>query len=175
MILCLSLLAVPHTALGRSPAAGQDGSEEDLSGTWLVAVHLATTNRGMLETQDYKATITFVPTTTDHYAASGQVNAAPKTDEERIYNIYFQSCASGEGHDIAKTSAHTYKCSYEYGEANRYSDGTTTTTTVYKGDLTFELNSRALSGSTRFSIDVRQNGWPKATYSEEAPRRNGDA
>jgi hypothetical protein len=170
VIFCLSLLAVPQTALGQSPVAGQGESEEDLRGPWLVTVHLATTEHAWRETQDFKATITFVPTATDHYTASGQVNAAPKTDEERIYNIYFQSCARGEGHDIAKTSAHTYKCSYEYGEANRYSDGTTTTTTttVYKGDLTFELNNRALSGSTSFSIDVRQNGGQMATYSEEA-------
>src|SRR5262249_20233050 len=68
---------------------------------------------------------------------------------------------------VAKTSPRKYECSYEYGEANRYSDGTATTT-VYKGGLTFELNSRILSGSTRFSIDVRQNGLPIATYSEEA-------
>ena len=173
LILCLSLLFVPHTALGQSSAAGQGESEEDLGGTWFVAVHLTTTDHGMsrlsqTETDDYNATTTFVSTTTDHYTASGQVNAAPKTDEERIYNIYFQSCARGEGHDIAKTSAHTYKCSYQYGVANRYSDGTTTTT-LYKGELTFELNNRALSGSTRFSIDVKQpNGLTTATYSEEA-------
>jgi hypothetical protein len=73
----------------------------------------------------------------------------------------------GEGHDIAKASPQTYKCSYEYGVPNRYSDGSTTTT-LYKGDLTFELNNRTLSGSTTFSMDVRRNGWPIATYSEEA-------
>jgi hypothetical protein len=137
-----------------------------------VTVHLTINNNGMsvfpqAETGDYKATTTFVPTTTDHYTASGQVNAAPKTDEERIYNVYFESCARGEGRDIAKTSSQTHKCSYEYRQANKYSDGTTTTT-LYKGDLTFELNSRTLGGSTRFSIDVRQNGWPIASYSEEA-------
>jgi hypothetical protein len=68
MILCLSLLAVPQTALGQSPAAGQGESEDDLSGTWLVTVHLTSTN----ETHDYKATTTFVATTTDHYTASGK-------------------------------------------------------------------------------------------------------
>jgi len=119
------------------------------------------------ETHDYKATTTFVATTTDHYTASGQVNVAPKTDEEQIYNIYFQSCARG-GHDIAKASPYTYECSYEYGESNRYPDGTAKTI-VYKGDLTFDLNSRTLSGRTSFSIDVRQqNGLTTATYSEEA-------
>jgi hypothetical protein len=116
---CLSLLFVPHTALGQSSAAGQGESEEDLRGPWLVTVHLTINNNGMsvfpqAETGDYKATTTFVPTTTDHYTASGQVNAAPKTDEERIYNVYFESCARGEGRDIAKTSSQTYKCSYEY-------------------------------------------------------------
>jgi hypothetical protein len=174
MILGLSLLAVPQTALGRPLAAGEGETEEDLGGTWSVTVHLTITNHGMsplpqTETQDYKATITFVPKTTEHYTASGQVNAAPKTDEERIYNVYFESCArGGEGHDIAKTSAHTYRCSYEYGEVKADENGTATTT-IYKGDLTFELNGRTLSGSTSFSIDVRQkNGWPIATYSEEA-------
>jgi len=181
VILCLSLLFVPHTALGQSSAAGQGESEEDLRGPWLVTVHLTINNNGMsvfpqAETGDYKATTTFVPTTTDHYTASGQVNAAPKTDEERIYNVYFESCVRGE-HDIAKTSPHKYQCSYEYGEANRYGDGTTTTT-VYKGDLTFELNSRILRGRTRFLIDFKQNGSTKGTYSEEAEwtgKRQADA
>ena len=172
VILCLSLLAVPQTVLGQSPAAGQGESEEDLRGPWLVTVQLTITNNGIsvlpqAETGDYKATTTFVPTSTDHYTASGEVNATPKTDGERIYNVYFESCARREGHDIAKISPQKYERSYEYGEENRYSDGTTTTT-VYKGDLTFELNNRTLSGTTRFSIDVRKNGWPKATYSEEA-------
>jgi len=90
-----------------------------------------------------------------------------KLNEEQIYNIYFQSCARG-GHDIAKASPYTYECSYEYGESNRYPDGTAKTI-VYKGDLTFDLNSRTLSGRTSFSIDVRQqNGLTTATYSEEA-------
>jgi len=44
-MICLSLLAVPQTALGQSPAAGQGESEDDLSGTWLVTVHLTTTKR----------------------------------------------------------------------------------------------------------------------------------
>jgi hypothetical protein len=124
LILCLNLLAVPQTALGQSSAGGQGESEQDLSGTWLVTVHLTITNHGMsmfpqTETHDYKATITFAPTTTEHYTASGQVNSAPKSDEERIYNVYFESCARGE-HDVAKTSPRKYECSYEYGEANRY-------------------------------------------------------
>jgi len=81
-----------------------------------------------------------------------------------------------KGMTFAKASPQTYKCSYEYGEANRSSDGTTTTT-VYEGDLTFELNNRTLSGSTRFSISFRQNGWTIAPYSEEAEwtgKRQGD-
>jgi len=89
---------------------------------------------GLTETHDYKAPITFVPTTKAHYSLRGQVNSAPKTDEERIYNIYFQACARREGHDIAKASPHTYTCSYEYGEANRYESGAGTTT-FYNGDL----------------------------------------
>jgi hypothetical protein len=182
VILCLNLLAVPQTALGQSAAGGQGESEEDLSGAWLVSVHLTTTDgRGSVffsntETHDYKATITFVPATTEHYTASGQVNGAPKTDEERVYNVYFESCARGE-HDIAKTSPHKYQCSYEYGEANRYENGTTTTT-VYKGDLTFELNSRVLRGRTKFSVDFKRNGSTTATYSEEAEwtgKRQADA
>jgi hypothetical protein len=174
MILGLSLFALPRTGLGQSPAGGQGESEEDLSGTWVVTVHLTTNDgRGSVffshtETHDYKATITFVPTTTEHYTASGQVNAAPKTDQERIYNVDFESCArGGEGHEIAKTSPHSYKCSYEYGEAKADENGTATTT-IYKGDLTFELNGRILSGRTRFSIDVKQKGWTTAMYSEEA-------
>ena len=105
---------------------------------WLVTVHLTTTDggvfSGLTETHDYKAPITFVPTTKAHYSLRGQVNSAPKTDEERIYNIYFQACARREGHDIAKASPHTYTCSYEYGEANRYESGAGTTT-FYNGDL----------------------------------------
>jgi hypothetical protein len=168
LIVCLGVLAVPQAASGQSPATGQE-SEGDLSGTWSVTVHLTITNEGTpTETHDYKGMITFVPTTTDHYTASGQVNLAPKTDEERIYNIYFQSCARG-GHDIEKASPHTYeyKCSYEYGEANRYADGTTTTT-VYKGDLTFELNSGTLRGKTRFSVRLDQSDGTMATHAEEA-------
>jgi hypothetical protein len=165
LILCLGLLAVPQTALGQSPAADQHESEGGLSGTWSVTVHLATEEVASIypDTHDYKGTTTFVPTTTGHYTASGRVNIAPKTDEERIYNIYFQSCARGEGHDIAKTSPNTYKCSYEYGEANRYSDGTTANI-VYKGELSFELDGGTLRGKTRFLVHVNGN----ATHSEEA-------
>src|SRR5262249_47746448 len=47
MILCLSLLAVPQPASGQSSAGGEGESEEDLSGTWLVTVHLTITNHGM--------------------------------------------------------------------------------------------------------------------------------
>lgn len=154
---------------GCGRACAKSESEGDLSGPWSVTVH-HTTKEGLLdreETYDYKATITFVPTATAHYAASGHVNLAPKTDAERIYNIYFQSCARGEGHDIAKTSPQTYKCSYEHGEANRYADGTTTST-VYNGDLNFELNGGTLRGKTRFLIRFSQNGGPTATHSEEA-------
>lgn len=154
LILCLGLVAVPQTASGQSPANGQDESERDLSGTWSVTVHLTITHVGApTETHDYKGKITFVPSTTDHYTASGQVNLAPKTDEERIYNIYFQSCARG-GHDIAKASSRTYdeyECSYEYGESLRLSEQVTITT-IYKGDLTFELNSGTLRGKTSFSV-----------------------
>jgi hypothetical protein len=57
MVLCLSLLAVPQIALGQSPAAGKGDSEDDLSGTWLVIVHLTTTN-GFSEMHDYKAVVT---------------------------------------------------------------------------------------------------------------------
>jgi hypothetical protein len=137
LMICLSLLAVPQTALGQSPAAAAGESEDDLSGAWLVTVHLTTSKPGVFgfsqtETHDCKGTITFVPTATEHYTASGQVNVAPKTDEERIYNVYFESCArGGEGHDIAKTSPHAYKCSYEYGEAKAGENGTATTA-IYK-------------------------------------------
>jgi hypothetical protein len=164
-ILCLNLLAVSQTALGQSPATAQGESEGDLSGTWSVTVHLTTKEGSFLYTEahDYTARMTFIPTTTAHYTASGHVNFDPKTDEEKIYSIYFQSCARSEGHDIAKTSAHRYDCSYEYGEANRYSDGTTTTI-VYNGDLSFELNSGTVRGQTRFLVRVNGN----ATHSEEA-------
>jgi hypothetical protein len=170
LILCLSLLAVPQTALSQSPAGGGQGeSEGDLSGTWLVTVQFTTTDGGVFfghtETHDYKATITFVPTTTAHYSLRGHLNVAPKTDEERIYNVYFQACARREEHDIAKTSPHTYTCSYEYGEANRY-EGGVGTTTFYKGDLTFELKSGILHGKTRFLVDLRQTDG--TTHSEEA-------
>lgn len=169
LILCLGLVAVPQTALGQSPANGQDESERDLSGTWSVTVHLTITHLGApTETHDYKGTITFVPTTTDHYTASGQVNLAPKTDEERIYNIYFQSCARG-GHDIAKVSprAYEYQCSYEYGEALRLSEQTTITT-IYKGDLTFELNSGTLRGKTSFSVRPESKHETTVAHSEDA-------
>ncbi len=172
LILCWSLLAVPQTALGRSPALSQGEGEEDLSGTWSVTVHFTTSGEGTFpllytETHDYKAAITFVPVTTAHYCVAGHVNVAPKTDEEQIYNVYFQSCARREGHDIAKTSPHTYRCSYEYGQASRDRNGIGITT-FYNGDLTFELKSGILHGRTRFLIDFRQTDGAMATHSEEA-------
>ena len=78
LILCLSLLAVPQTALSQSPAGGQGESEDDLSGTWLVTVHLTTTDGGVFfghtETHDFKAPVTFVTAAKAHYSLRGHVN-----------------------------------------------------------------------------------------------------
>jgi hypothetical protein len=168
LILCLSLLALPQTTPARPPVAAQGESEDDLSGTWLVTVHFTRSDGGVLfpytETHNYKGPVTFVPAAKGHYSVAGNVNLAPKTDQERIYNVYFESCARLEGHDIAQTSPQTYTCSYEYGAASRDQDGNEMTS-LYNGDLTFKLERGILRGKSRFVIHFTHSG---ETHSEEA-------
>ncbi len=168
LMILWSLLAVPQNTLGRPLGAGQGESEDDLSGTWLVTVHLTRSDGGALlphtSTQNYKGPVTFVPAAKGHYRVAGNVNLAPKTDQERIYNVYFESCARLGGHDIAQTSPRTYTCSYEYGAASRDLDGNGVAT-LYNGDLTFKLESGILRGKSTFVIHFTYSG---ETHSEEA-------
>jgi hypothetical protein len=164
----LGLLAVPQTTLGRPSAAGQGESKDDLSGTWLVTVHFTRSDGGALlpytQTHTYKGPITFIPAAKGHYSVAGNMNLAPKTDQERIYNVYFESCARLEGHDIAQTSPQTYTCSYEYGAAGRDQDGNEITT-LFNGELTFRLERGILRGKSKFVIHYTNSG---ETHSEEA-------
>jgi len=168
LILCLGLLAVPQTTLGWPSAAGQGESKDDLSGTWLVTVHFTRSDGGALlpytQTHTYKGPITFIPAAKGHYSVAGNMNLAPKTDQERIYNVYFESCARLEGHDIAQTSPQTYTCSYEYGAAGRDQDGNEITT-LFNGELTFRLERGILRGKSKFVIHYTNSG---ETHSEEA-------
>lgn len=171
LILCLSLLGVPPAALSQSPAASQGKNERDLSGTWLVSVRFTSSDGGAWfrpsETHEYKAPITFTSVAEAHYRAEGNVNPAPTTDPERLYNIYFQSCARGEGHDIKETAPDTYRCSYQYGEATKDENGIESTN-LYSGDLQFELKGGTLRGKTKFLVHFSQSDGTTATHSEEA-------
>ena len=177
LMILWSLLAVPLNTLARPLGADQSKREDDLSGTWLVAVHLTRSYGGALfphtETHSYMGPVTFVSAAKGHYSVAGNVNLDPKTDQERIYNVYFESCARLEGHDIAQTSPQTYTCSYEYGVASRDEDGNAITT-LYKGDLTFKLERGILRGKSKFVIHFTHSG---ETHSEEAVwtgERQGD-
>src|SRR5262249_41640978 len=78
-----------------------------------------------------------------------------------------------------KTSPRTYRCSYEYGKASLapeclrslgcwglYANGIGTST-LYNGDLTFQLEGGILRGRTRFSVHFPQSDGTMATHSEE--------
>lgn len=168
VLLLWSLLAVQQSTLGRPTGAGEEESDGDLRGTWLVTVHFTLSDGGTLfpytETHNYKGPVTFVPAPKGHYSVAGNVNLAPQTDQERIYNIYFESCARLEGHDIAQTSPQIYTCTYEYGAASRDQDGNEITT-LYNGDLTFKLEKGILRGKSSFVIHFTHSG---ETHSEEA-------
>jgi len=168
LMILWSLLAVPQNTLGRPLGWGQGESEDDLSGTWLFTVHLTRSDGGALlphtSTQNYKGPVTFVPAAKGHYRVAGNVSLAPKTDQERIHNVYFESCARLEGHDIAQTSRQTYTCSYEYGAVSRDQEGNGITT-LFNGDLTFKLERGILRGRSKFVIRFTQTG---EAHSEEA-------